>query len=69
MNALLRLFSQQDSARQTELESKIKDQSANEKYQLRQKIAVPLLKELKIWLEKKVEKTAKKPAKSCLHKN
>ena len=41
------------------LERSIKDLPAHEKYQQRQKIAVPLLNELKLWLESKVEQTAK----------
>ncbi len=41
------------------LERSIKDLPAHEKYQQRQKIAVPLLKEFKAWLEGKAEQTAK----------
>jgi len=41
------------------LERNIKDLPVHEKCQQRQKIAVPLLKELKVWLESKVEQTAK----------
>ena len=41
------------------LERNISDLPAHEKYQQRQKIAVPLLNELKLWLGNKAEETAK----------
>lgn len=41
------------------LERNISDLPAHEKYQQRQKIAVPLLNELKLWLDNKAEETAK----------
>jgi len=41
------------------LERSIKDLPAHEKYQQRQKIAVPLLNELKSWLNSRAEDTAK----------
>jgi transposase len=41
------------------LEREIKDKSPEEKYQLRQKIAVPLLEDLNNWLGQKIETTSK----------
>lgn len=41
------------------LERSIKEKSPEEKYQLRQKVAVPLLNDLKAWLDHKVERTEK----------
>ncbi len=41
------------------LEREIKDKPPHEKYQMRQKVAVPLLVELKAWLDKNISKTAK----------
>jgi len=41
------------------LERNIKGKSAAEKYQLRQKVAVPLLNDLKAWLDHKIERTEK----------
>lgn len=41
------------------LERKIKDLPPHEKYQSRQKIAVPLLSELKTWLENNISRVAK----------
>lgn len=41
------------------LEQEIKTLPPHKKYQMRQKVAIPLLNDLKIWLDKNISKTAK----------